>query len=433
MKLHANVTIAFVGMTHLGLVSSTAAAAKGFNVLSVDEDDALIENLKNGIVDVLEPGLSGLIEENGDRQKFTSDLSKLQACNLVFIAPDIPTDDEGQSDLSRVQALIDRVIPILSSTTCLIILCQVPPGFTRRIDFDKDRLFYQVETLIFGHAVERAIRPERFIVGCALPQKTLPEPYEAMLNAYECPILPMQYESAELAKISINMCLVASISVANTMAEVCEKTGADWAEIVPALKLDRRIGEYSYLNPGLGIAGGNLERDLATVIRIGEEAGANTEVPAAWISHSRFCRDWAVRQIHLAGLETGKLAVWGLTYKENTHSTKNSPALATLKQLPDAELRVHDPAVSVAEVEDRSLTVTQAPLQAIDNADALLILTPWPEYRNIDPNDIAVRMAGRLILDPYWVLSQTECREAYLEWRALGYGSAGISRELDRC
>src|SRR6202007_1428128 len=107
-----------------------------------------------------------------------------------------------------------------------------------------------------------------------------------VVDAFGCPILPLRYESAELAKISINFCLVASIGVANTLAELCESIGADWAEIVPALRLDRRIGPHSYLSPGLGIAGGNLERDLRTVLDLAADRRADTGIVEAWIANS---------------------------------------------------------------------------------------------------------------------------------------------------
>ena len=124
----------------------------------------------------------------------------------------------------------------------MVVLCQVPPGFTRRLPLPPERLFYQVETLVFGRAVERATRPERYMVGCADPAKPLPKPFATLLGAFGCPILPMRYESAELAKIAINCCLVASVTVANTLAGLSERIGADWSEIMPALKLDARIG-----------------------------------------------------------------------------------------------------------------------------------------------------------------------------------------------
>src|SRR4029077_19329707 len=141
--------------------------------------------------------------------------------------------DRGQSDLSGISASIAQVIATLSPRALLVVLCQVPPGFTPALSFPPDRLFYQVETLAFGRAVERATRPERYIVGCADPAEVLPEVFTILLGAFGCPILPMRYESAELAKIAINCCLVASITVANTLAELSERIGADWSEIVP--------------------------------------------------------------------------------------------------------------------------------------------------------------------------------------------------------
>src|SRR6202034_2638396 len=156
------------------------------------------------------------------------------------------------SDLVPIRALIDRVAANLRDDAILVILCQVPPGFTRTLaGIPKERLIYQVETLIFGRAVERAMHPERFIVGGADPARDLPPRYREVLEAFGCPILPMRYESAELAKIAINFCLVASLSAANTLAEICERIGADWAEIVPALRLDKRVGPHGYLTPGL--------------------------------------------------------------------------------------------------------------------------------------------------------------------------------------
>src|SRR6185436_17550829 len=178
--------------------------------------------------------------------------------------------------------------------------------------------------------------PERFIVGCADPAEPLPPALRTYLEAFGCPILPMRFESAELSKIAINCYLVSSISVANTLAELCEGIGAVWGEIAPALKLDRRIGQHAYLSPGLGIAGGNLERDLATVIRFADERGTDAGIVRAWLANSRHRRDWALRRLHehvLSKVADPALAVLGLAYKQDTHSTKNSPSLALLAHL----------------------------------------------------------------------------------------------------
>src|SRR5262245_27219724 len=326
-------TVGFAGMTHLGLVSATAVASKGFATICYDANTDLIAALSRGQLPVLEPDLPELLAANGSRQRFSAELSSLGACDVVYIAPDVPTDDEGQSDLSGIRKLVEAVAEALKQDAVMVVLCQVPPGFTRSLKTPPlPRRYYQVETLVFGRAVERATQPERYIVGCADPDKPLDPRFAEVLGAFGCPILPMRYESAELAKISINMCLVASVSVANTLAELCEGIGAVWSEIVPALKLDRRIGQYSYLAPGLGIAGGNLERDLATVERFAAQHGTDAGVVRAWRANSRHRLDWALRTIKKAlldGKPDATVAVWGLAYKENTHSVKNSPSLAT--------------------------------------------------------------------------------------------------------
>ncbi|MEM8811192.1 MAG: GDP-mannose dehydrogenase, partial [Pseudomonadota bacterium] len=278
--------IAYVGMTHLGLNSAVAAADKGFPTLCFDPDPALIDRLKAGNLPVVEPDLPELVAKNATRLSYSSNSDDLADCDVVYVAPDVPTDDKGQSDLSGLDRLIDQAAAAIRPDAVLVVLSQVPPGFTRQRLRDGLILYYQVETLVFGRAMERALYPERYIVGCADPEQPLPDAFRAYLEAYGCPILPMRFESAELTKIAINCCLVSSISVANTLSELCEGIGAVWSEIAPALKLDRRIGQYSYLTPGLGIAGGNLERDLATVIRMSEAVGSDADVVRAWVTNS---------------------------------------------------------------------------------------------------------------------------------------------------
>lgn len=416
--------VAFAGMTHLGIVSATAVASKGFRTLCYDPDRELIERLSAGELPVLEPGLEELRTVNGALQEFTADIDDIGACDVVYIAADVPTDDEGRSDLTSISALIDRIASALSPEGVLVVLCQVPPGFTRGLTSPPlARRFYQVETLVFGRAVERATGPERYIVGTSTPEEPLPAALAEVLGAFDCAILPMRYESAELAKISINVSLVASISVANTLAELCEELGADWSEIVPALKLDARIGPKSYLAPGLGIAGGNLERDLATVIELAGTHATDSGVIEAFLANSRHRRNWAAREARreLVRLpETECVAIWGLAYKENTHSIKNSPSLATIGQLHDVAIRVHDPVVKSDVVNHPDVTETADPLDALDGAEFLMILTPWADYRTCDISRIAARLKGNVVIDPYKVLNGKEACLAGLDYRTLG-------------
>lgn len=418
----SGIVVGFAGMTHLGINSAAATAARGFSVVGYDSDAALVARLRSRQLPVSEPGLDALVAENSGRLSFTADASDLSACDVVYIAIDVPTDDQGKSDLSPVRTLIDRVAPQFKADAVLVVLCQVPPGFSRALQaVPHNRLIYQVETLIFGRAVERALKPERFIVGCADPAVPLPPKYRTVLEAFGCPILPMRYESAELAKISINFCLVASVTVANTLAEVCETVGADWSEIVPALKLDRRIGQYSYLTPGLGISGGNLERDLRTVLDLAAARHTDARVVKAWLANSQYRKDWCWRVLEatvFAKNPRARVGVLGLAYKENTHSTKNSPALVLLAHLKDRDVRVHDPVVAASIVPFATGCAT--PLECADGVDALVIATPWPQFRDLPITELRRRMAGRVLVDPYRLLDGRAAAEAGFSYYALG-------------
>ncbi len=422
--------VGFAGLTHLGLVSAVGTASKGFSVVGYDPDRRRVEEIRAGRFPVVEPGLDDLARTHATRLTWSGDISALGACDLVYIATDVPTDDLGQSDLSPIDALAAQVGAALKPDALLIILCQVPPGYTRRLSFPLARRFYQVETLVFGRAVERATQPERFIVGCADPERPLPAKYREVLDAFGCPVLPMRYESAELCKISINCCLVASVTVANTLAELSERIGADWHEIAPALRLDRRIGQFSYLAPGLGIAGGNLERDLATVLRFANEVGSEATVIDAFIRNSRHRRDWALRTLHerlLKDNPDARLGVLGLAYKENTHSTKNSPSLALIKALHPWPISAFDPVVAATAASHPRIEGASDALAAADGADALVIMTPWPEFRKLDPAALARKMRGRLVVDPFKVLEPKACRAAGLEQAVLGMTITGTA------
>jgi UDPglucose 6-dehydrogenase len=415
--------IGFVGMTHLGLVSGIAAAERGFNLVCFDPNKACIRDIGLCKLPVSEPQLDELLFKNRERLNFTSDITSLQLCDVVYVSPDVETDDAGQSDLSTINSLLDDVFGAVRADTVIVVLSQVPPGYTRGKQRPDRVLYYQVETLIFGRAVERALFPERYIIGCADPSQPLPQAYATFLTAHDCPLLPMRYESAELAKISINMCLVASVTTANTLAELCENIGADWSEIVPALKLDRRIGQYSYLSPGLGISGGNLERDLTTVCNFADRLGTDAAVVHAWMANSRHRKKWAANTIKRVLLDSNReatLAVWGLAYKENTHSIKNSPSLETIAQLPDTQFRLHDPEVLASVVNNPNAVGFTTALDAATGADALMILTPWPEYRQISILEIVTAMRGRIVLDPYKVLDSKIAAECGLIIYTLG-------------
>jgi len=415
--------IAYAGMTHLGLCSAIAAAAQGFATLGFDADASLIDRIATGELPVREPGLDELLHAHRGHISFSSDAAALRGCDLVYVAPDVPTDSIGVSDLSGIDTLLDTVLANARDDAVVVILSQVPPGFTRARQRPGRIILYQVETLVFARAVERATKPERFILGCVDPDAPLPAAWRTFLGSFGCPLLPMRLESAELAKISINCALAAAVTTANTLAELCERVGADWSEIAPALRLDARIGPYAYLAPGLGLAGGNIERDLATVMRLSEQHGTDAGMIRAIVANSAHRKDWALRELHEALLTTNKQArigVLGLAYKENTHSVKNSAALALIAQLTAWPIRAFDPTVAASAAQHPNLTAASSALETARDVDALAIMTPWPEFRELAPVDLARLMRGRLVLDPYRVLDAAAARAAGLDYRTLG-------------
>jgi UDPglucose 6-dehydrogenase len=423
--------IGFAGLSHLGLVSSVAAAARGFQVAAFDPSAELIASLAGGRLHVHEPELPLLLAAHAGRMSFTHSATDLSACGVVVLSIDIPTTAGNESDLSAIDRLADLVAPALAPGAVLVILSQVRPGYTRRLrarlaptlQAKGVTLLYQVETLIFGRAVERALHPERFIVGCADPHEPLPAAFSEFLAAFGCPVLPMRYESAELAKIAINIFLAASVTASNTLAEVCEQVGADWGEIVPSLRLDRRIGPHAYLSPGLGIAGGNLERDLATVQGLAAEHGADARLIDAFVANSQYRRDWVLRTLR-ARLDPGHgkptVAVWGLAYKENTHSTKNSPAVALVESLPGVAVRAFDPQARWSPPEGADFVQAGSPVEACADAHALVVMTPWPEFAEVDLAAVREALGRPLLIDPYGRLDGRLARQLGFSYFRLG-------------
>lgn len=409
-------TIAYVGLTHLGLISAAAALEKGFKVICFDQDEKLVANLKSGKYPINEPGFKEALEKHKDRISFTCSVKDLKKAELVYVAPDIPTNDSGVSDLQGIKDLISFIVPSLSKNSCLIVLSQVPPGFTRALNqeilgtLDPSKVYYQVETLVFGIAMQRALYPERYIVGTQSKNAPLDPNFERFLKAFNCPLLVMDYESAEFCKICINAFLAATVSTTNTLEEICQKIGAHWRDIVPALRLDKRIGEYAYLAPGLGLSGGNIERDLKTITSLAQRHGSQGQVVDSFIKNSRHRRNWPLNifynKVYPQFSEKPlTLCVLGLAYKENTHSTKNSVSLRLLSQLQNFKIQAYDPLVKSLPFETDSITIKDSALEAVKGSDVLFLMTPWDEFKTLQLESLLSIMRERVIIDPYKILS----------------------------
>ena len=389
--------IGVVGPSHLGIVWSTVLAEKGNKVIY----------LKSARFEVHEPGLKELIDKNikNENLEYDNSYSRLKECDVVFLSWDTPTDKYNNIQLDLLNRVIAAIIPNLNETAIFVVMSQVPPGFMRSIDFPKKRLFHQVDTLIFGQSIERAFKPEVVVVGRVEGTFSLPNSYSRVLYSIHPYPQFTTFEEAEIYKLAMNAYLAAQIAVTNTMSELCNSFNADWSRVIQGLKCDTRFGGNHYFKPGLGIGGGHLERDLNTIQVLSRKHGFNSDIIGASISNSKYMQYSVLRKLksHFKDATFLNIAIWGLSYKENTDSIKDSPAILTIDSLENYEIFAHDPRVSITR---KNLVMVKDPLDALQTADALLIMTPHDMYKEFKRKEIIDRLyPGGIIIDPYYTLS----------------------------
>ncbi len=375
--------IGFCGASHLGLCYLAAAIKKNNQIVCFDFDPKKIKDLNNKKIDIEEPNLKNILIKNKNSCIFTDEITELSKCDFVYYSYDVKTTKTGESDILTIKNHLNILIKRLKSSIPLIILSQVNPGFTRKISSIKKNIFYQVETLIFGKAIDRALYPERFIIGCKTSKSKPTKKFKEFLESFNCPIFIMKYESAELSKISINCYLASSVTLTNTLAEVCKSIGASWDEIIPTLKLDKRIGKYAYLKPGLGISGGNIERDLSSITKIAKNKFLNVDFIKTIIKTSKYNKNWLYKNTFLISQKKkyNKISVLGLAYKENTNSIKNSPSIELIKGMKKYKIKVYDPLVKNIGLDNA--IETSAAYIALNGSEVLVIATPWDVFKKI--------------------------------------------------
>lgn len=414
--MEENVKVGFFGLSHLGIVSSISMAGKNVECIAVDLDSQLIDALISGKWPIEEPGIDEAYTRAKDHIKFYNDASSLKHCDVIYISEDVPTDEFGVSDLSNIETLIEIVSQIVSSTSIIVILCQVPPGFSRKMRMIHPNIAYQVETLVFGQAFSRAENPERIIVGLENQNENLNEKFEIALKRYSCPILIMNYESAELTKLAINAFLAASVTTTNALNEIAMLVGANWTKIKQALQLDRRIGHHAYLNPGLGISGGNIERDLETLDTLALFDKNELSLFKTFLQKSQKQKNWIVDKISneiLSKNPKAKIGILGIAYKENTHSTKNSVALNVMSIFPKNIEGFYDP-MAIIPMELSNFKVFKSAEECILMSDAIVVLTPWAEFSRLVLKPLLKdKFESFTILDPYGIVNSSSVPEKF--------------------
>lgn len=394
--------IGFFGMSHLGLNYLAASAARGFKVVGYDTNNSLIKSLNLGTKIFDEPNLFSRIKKDKEKIYFTSELENLRDCSLIFISSDVPTNHKGQSDLSFIKKNIN-VLKKKFSNKNLIVMSQVHPGFMEHLNWKKNKLFYQVETLIFGKAFIRAFRPERIILGVYDINKKIDKEILNYYKKFNCPLIKTNYRTSELIKISINIFLISSITTTNIISNICKKIGAKWNDIEDSLRLDKRIGEFAYLKPGLGISGGNLERDLANVINVSKKNKIDYSLFNLWKKNSSYQKKWISRIIekNIKISKLKKLGILGLSYKENTDSIKNSPSVNLINKLKRKQLYAYDPAIK--KLKNNNVTLCKSSLEVIKKTSIIFIMTPWKEFKSLNEN-IFYKNKIKLIIDPFGLM-----------------------------
>lgn len=394
----------FVGMSHMGQVTAAAWATLRSPVRAIDKNSSTINLLRKAQTDLTEPGLAELLVKVSKDFHPTTDFREIQKAKLVFIAQDTEIRTDGTGSIEKLDKTIQEIIPHLRHSVTVILLSQVPVGYTRRLkgqietthpglNFD---LYYWVDTIIMTQAIDHFLNPERVIIGADREaNQTLTE----ALRLFTCPKLFMNYESAELTKAAINLYLATSVAFANTLSNFCERLGANMSEIIPALQLDRRIGPYAYLRPSLRIAGGHLERDLNMLSRLSEERGINPGIIDAILKSNKYRYLWALLKLEEYLPQYGQgVCIWGLAYKKNTDSTHNAPSLKLIDNLGNCSLAVYDPMATLS-ASYTQVRQTTDKYEAAQGAECLIITTEWDEFKTVDLDRLSKEMKGRVIID----------------------------------
>ncbi|WP_422927904.1 UDP-glucose dehydrogenase family protein [Singulisphaera sp. PoT] len=400
--------IAVIGTGYVGLVSGTCFAESGNDVICVDKVEDKITKLEQGIIPIYEPGLSELVHRNfrDGRLRFTTDLATaVIESDIVFIAVGTPQGDDGGADLRGVWAVGEQIARSLDGPKIIVIKSTVPVGtnaeLARRMAAVTDIPFdvaNNPEFLKEGAAIDDFNKPDRVVVGVRRPEvgERLRELYGPFLRT-DRPFLVMTPESAEMTKYVANCLLATKISFINEMANLCEAFNADINEVRRGIGHDQRIG-FSFLFPGVGYGGSCFPKDIRAVIHMAQSRGLPARMMESVDIVNEAQKDVLVHKIlgHFGDEAKGKtVAIWGLAFKPRTDDIREAPSLVLIDALLKAgvSIRVHDPEAipNVREIYGDKIIYCDRPYGALEQADALAIVTEWNEFRNPD-FDVMIRL-----------------------------------------
>jgi len=432
--------ISIIGSGYVGLVTGACFADVGHNVVCVDNDEAKVKTLQAGRVPIYEPGLEEIIHRNvsAHRLRFSSSIREgVDNSQIVFIAVPTPPQPHGEVDLSFIEKVSREIADVLTDYRVIVDKSTVPVKTGERVAetikrYNRRGAKFDVvsnpEFLREGCAIHDLMHPDRIVIG-AQSQNAV----DLMKKVYEpfmAPILVTDINSAELIKHAANSFLALKISYINAISAICQVSGADVEKVADGIGMDRRIGRQ-FLNAGIGYGGACFPKDVAAFIHISDQLGVPFTLLKEVQRINALQKERFLKLIRdtLWVLREKKIAVWGLTFKPDTDDVRSSVAI----ELVDAMLRegghvsVYDPkgmekARELKAVADAKFAASA--LEAVDDAEALVIATEWPEFANVDLAAVKQRMTTPIVFDGRNLLNPETMGELGFHYHSIGRASA---------
>ena len=420
-------SITVIGAGYVGLVTGAGLAHLGHEVRLSERSAERVAMLEEGGVPIFEDGLAELLAEGRSSGRLTFHTDNVEAAagsRFIFLCLPTPPGPDGRADLSFVEGVLDELATQVAEDAVFVVKSTVPPGsvkhFARRlVDLGSGaKIASHPEFLREGRAVNDFLHPDRLVVGAFTPEvaSAVAGLYESMAGVEAVVTDPT---SAEMIKYASNSYLAARLTFVNTLANLCEAVGADITDVIDGMGRDHRIGPH-FLNPGPGYGGSCFPKDTEALIGVAEDAGYDFKLLKAVIEADASQRLRVIDKIRQAaggGLRGRRIAMWGLAFKAGTDDVRESPALRIARSLQHdgADIVFYDPEATSPEF----LSAPTA-LEAVRDSDVLVVATEWPEFAEVDMDQVRKVMRGHRIVDARNLLDPTKVRAAGLDYVGMG-------------
>jgi UDPglucose 6-dehydrogenase len=418
--------IGVIGVGWVGLVTAACFAELGHEVWARDIVAEKVESLSRGEVPIHEPGLPELVAKNAERLHFTTDMAEvLEHAQLLFVCVDTPPTYSGDADLSRVEAVLDELGD--SSEHALVMKSTVPVGTGRSIQRRRPGTGYvsNPEFLKEGSAVADFMRPDRVVVGADDGSDHYAERVLALYAPLDAPVVSTDVASAEMIKLASNAFLATKISFINEIANVSEELGADVQEVARGMGLDERIGP-KFLRAGIGYGGSCFPKDVQALKQLAGNSGYHFQLLTSVIEVNELQKRRTIGKLqkHLGSLVGKEVALLGVAFKPDTDDIREATSLVLSGRLQGegAHVRVYDPvAAHSANSMLGGARICESALDAIDGADAVVLVTEWPEFGELDwTGEVKARMRVPLVVDGRNFLDRDALRQAGFTYEGIG-------------